>query len=72
MQGLVVFGIGLALTSGSLAALHAVTATPGKPFELVVLVAANLIATIVRFVLLRAWVFRQFARRAGARVRLRR
>ncbi|GAB3424733.1 bifunctional glycosyltransferase family 2/GtrA family protein [Flindersiella endophytica] len=67
LQGLVVFGIGLALTSGSLAGLHAVTATPHRAVELVVLVAANLAATVVRFVLLRAWVFRPFDRRAGGR-----
>ncbi|MFE0592754.1 glycosyltransferase [Micromonospora echinospora] len=54
LQGLVAFGLGLALTSGSLAALHAVAATPPRPVELVVLVAANLAATVLRFVLLRA------------------
>ncbi len=65
-QGLVVFGIGLALTSGALAALHAVTATPVGAVELGVLVAANLLATLVRFLLLRAWVFRApRARSAG-------
>ncbi|MEU1277022.1 dolichyl-phosphate beta-glucosyltransferase [Streptomyces sp. NPDC005805] len=57
-QGLVVFGVGLALTSGSLAALDA--ASGGRPShgtELAVLVAANLAATVVRFLLLRGWVF---------------
>jgi putative flippase GtrA len=53
-QGLIVFGIGLAITSGALALLH----TPSRLLELGVLVAANLLATVVRFVLLRAWVFR--------------
>jgi putative flippase GtrA len=57
-QGLVVFGIGLALTSGALALLHAFTGTPGGPLEVSVLVLANLLATIVRFVLMRTWVFR--------------
>jgi putative flippase GtrA len=57
-QGLIVFAIGLALTSGSLGLLHLITTTPHRVTELVVLVAANLAATIVRFVLLRAWVFR--------------
>ncbi|MEU4422736.1 bifunctional glycosyltransferase family 2/GtrA family protein [Actinoplanes sp. NPDC024001] len=57
-QGLVVFGIGLGLTSGSLAALHAVTAAPARPGELAVLVLANLLATAVRFLMLRVWVFR--------------
>ena len=57
-QGLVVFGIGLGLTSGALALLHAVSAVPGRALEVGVLVAANLLATLVRFVLLKAWVFR--------------
>ena len=57
LQGLVVFGLGLALTSGSLAALHAVAATPPRLVEVGALVAANLLATVLRFVLLRAWVF---------------
>jgi putative flippase GtrA len=56
-QGLVVFGIGLALTSGSLAALHAMSARPAAWLEIGVLVTANLAATLVRFVLLRRWVF---------------
>ncbi|PXY22061.1 bifunctional glycosyltransferase family 2/GtrA family protein [Prauserella flavalba] len=55
-EGLVVFGLGLALTSGSLALLHALTA-PGVALELAVLVGANLAATVLRFLLLRGWVF---------------
>ncbi|MET0422618.1 MAG: bifunctional glycosyltransferase family 2/GtrA family protein [Actinoplanes sp.] len=57
-QGLIVFGIGLGLTSGSLALLDAVSDHPPKHLELVVLVAANLLATAVRFLMLRVWVFR--------------
>jgi putative flippase GtrA len=57
LEGLVVFGIGLALTSGSLAVLHTISADPHRAVELTVLIAANLVATVVRFVLLRAWVF---------------
>jgi putative flippase GtrA len=57
-QGLVAFAAGLALTSGSLAALHAVVPAPGRPAEIVVLVLANLAATVLRFLLLRGWVFR--------------
>ncbi|MDM4718844.1 glycosyltransferase [Micromonospora sp. WMMA1363] len=53
LQGLLAFGLGLALTSGSLAVLHAVAAGPARPVELAVLVAANLAATVLRFVLLR-------------------
>ncbi|MGV2917472.1 glycosyltransferase [Streptomyces alfalfae] len=56
-QGLVVFAIGLALTSGSLAALGAASGDPAHSTELAVLVAANLAATVLRFLLLRAWVF---------------
>jgi putative flippase GtrA len=56
-QGLVVFAIGLALTSGSLAALDAATDSPGHGTELAVLITANLAATVLRFLLLRSWVF---------------
>ncbi|EMD26133.1 Glycosyl transferase [Amycolatopsis azurea DSM 43854] len=57
-QGLVVFGLGLALTSGALALLHLMTA-PGLPLEITALVLANLAATVLRFLLLRGWVFRR-------------
>jgi putative flippase GtrA len=56
-QGLVVFGLGLALTSGALAVLHAITATPARGTEVALLVAANALATLLRFLLLRGWVF---------------
>ncbi|MEU9142358.1 bifunctional glycosyltransferase family 2/GtrA family protein [Streptomyces sp. NPDC048349] len=56
-QGLVVFAIGLALTSGSLAALAAAAAHPAHSTELAVLITANLAATVLRFLLFRAWVF---------------
>ncbi len=56
-QGLVVFGLGLGLTSGALAVLHTMTA-PGLTLEISVLVLANLAATVLRFLLLRGWVFR--------------
>ncbi|MGW3895230.1 glycosyltransferase [Micromonospora profundi] len=52
-QGLLAFALGLALTSGALAMLHAAVAAPARPVELAVLVAANLAATVLRFVLLR-------------------
>ncbi|WP_431931392.1 glycosyltransferase [Micromonospora sp. RP3T] len=52
LQGLLAFALGLALTSGSLAILHAVTVPP-RAVELAVLVAANLAATALRFLLLR-------------------
>jgi putative flippase GtrA len=57
-EGLIVFGLGLALTSGSLALLHA-GGEPGRFTELIVLVLANLAATVLRFLLFRNWVFRK-------------
>ncbi|MER6134320.1 glycosyltransferase [Streptomyces sp. NPDC001815] len=62
-KGLLVFGMGLALTSGSLAALHHMAPGAARLAEVAVLVAANLAATLLRFLLLRAWVFP--ARRRG-------
>ncbi|MFJ4785026.1 glycosyltransferase [Streptomyces sp. NPDC088794] len=56
-QGLVVFTVGLALTSGALTLLHRTVSTPARSTEIGVLVAANLAATLVRFLLFRAWVF---------------
>ena len=57
LQGLVVFALGLALTSGALWLLGALTEQPARLLELTVLIAANLVATALRFVLLREWVF---------------
>ena len=56
--GLTVFVLGLALTSGSLALVHAL-GRPSRGVELVALVLANLAATLLRFLLLRHWVFRR-------------
>jgi len=57
-RGLIAFAAGLAFTSGALAALHAISAQPGRLTEVPVLVTANLVATVVRFALYRSWVFR--------------
>jgi len=66
LRGLIAFGTGLAVTSGALVALHAVTARrPSRAAEVAVLVAANLVATVVRFALYRSWVFRGHGGRAG-------
>jgi putative flippase GtrA len=54
VKGLIAFGIGLVLTSGALAALPAHTS---RGLEVSALVAANLAATVIRFVLYRTWVF---------------
>jgi putative flippase GtrA len=56
-RGLIAFGVCLVLTSGALLALHAVSASPGRGAEIVVLVAANLVATALRFILYHGWVF---------------
>jgi putative flippase GtrA len=56
-KGLIAFGAGLALTSGALLGLHAVSTAPGRGAEVTVLVLANLVATGLRFVLYRSWVF---------------
>ncbi|MER6673211.1 glycosyltransferase [Streptomyces sp. NPDC000983] len=56
-RGLLVFVLGLTLTAGALAALHAAAPDASAATELTVLVAANLTATLLRFLLLRAWVF---------------
>ncbi|KAB2977166.1 glycosyltransferase [Streptomyces sp. SS1-1] len=66
-KGLLVFLVGLALTSGSLAVLDRLAPDAAHLTELVVLVAANLAATLLRFLLLRAWVFRAGRRGTGAR-----
>jgi putative flippase GtrA len=58
LQGLLVFAVGLGLTSGSLAVLGAVSEHPAKPVELTVLIIANALATAVRFLMMRVWVFR--------------
>ncbi len=56
-EGLLVFGLGWLITSGALAALDALVPQPERVLELAVLLVANLVAGLVRFVLLRVWVF---------------
>jgi glycosyltransferase involved in cell wall biosynthesis len=57
-QGLVVFGIAWVITSGSLLELHALNPNANSTVQLIVLTFANLLATVLRFVLFRVWVFR--------------
>jgi len=64
LGGLVAFAIGLALSTGTLALVHAWNAHPSRGVELTALVVANALSTLARFVLLRAWVFHP--RRNGA------
>ncbi|WP_432540408.1 bifunctional glycosyltransferase family 2/GtrA family protein [Kineococcus sp. SYSU DK002] len=56
-QGLFVFLLGWAITSGSLWLLHSAEPGAHRGAELAVLTVANLAATVVRFLLLRTWVF---------------
>jgi putative flippase GtrA len=56
-RGLIAFATALVLTSGALMALQAGDPHAGKAVELAALVAANLVVTMSRFVLYRAWVF---------------
>jgi putative flippase GtrA len=57
LKGLIAFATSLALTTGALMALHAGDPQAGKAAEVAVLVVANLLATMSRFVLYRGWVF---------------
>ncbi|NUR57555.1 MAG: glycosyltransferase [Catenulispora sp.] len=64
--GLVAFAIGLALSSGTLAAVHAGVGHPSRGVEVLALVVANGLSTLARFVLLRAWVFHPRHRNASS------
>ncbi len=65
LQGFGIFVLGLAITSGSLALLQVSAPTAGRLLELTVLVGANLLATVLRFLLLRGWVFRRITTVSG-------
>jgi len=66
VQGLMVFAAGLAITSGSLWLLDRTTAVSHPLVEVTVLTAANLVVTILRFVMMRTWIFAD-GRRAATR-----
>jgi hypothetical protein len=57
LQGLTVFALVLALTSGTLAVTHSLHSAPPVALELALIVALNTTATLTRFLLLRRWVF---------------
>jgi glycosyltransferase involved in cell wall biosynthesis len=59
LQGLIVFVVAFGITTASLGLLRGFDPSPGRAAELVVLVLANLIATGLRFLALRSWVFRR-------------
>ena len=58
LQGLLVFALGLAFTTGALAALGAWAPNASQAVEMLVLVGANALATVLRFVAFRSWIFR--------------
>ncbi|MBV9059305.1 MAG: GtrA family protein, partial [Pseudonocardiales bacterium] len=59
LQGLIVFALVLGLTSGTLVIAHSIDSSPHPVIEVTLLVAANIAATLIRFLLLRRWVFRK-------------
>lgn len=58
LQGLLVFGCGLAVTSGAIWVVRGVGGADHPLAEVAVLTAANLFVTAMRFVLMRLWIFR--------------
>lgn len=58
LQGLIVFLLAWGITSSSLVILHSMNVNAAPGTELLTLTAANVFATLIRFVLLRIWVFR--------------
>ncbi|GAA2841474.1 GtrA family protein [Kitasatospora sp. CM 4170] len=58
LQGAVAFVIGLGLSAGALALLDLAVPDASRVVEVVGLVAANGLATVARFLLLKVWVFR--------------
>jgi putative flippase GtrA len=67
LEGGLAFLLGLALSSGGLALLHATVPGASRTVEVLALVTANGVATLVRFLLMRAWIFHP--RRLGRRGR---
>jgi putative flippase GtrA len=65
LEGLAVYTLGLTLTAGSLATLTTITPHPTHTLELTTLITANLTATLLRFILMRAWVFHPRRHRAA-------
>ncbi len=59
--GLLVFAVGWVLTAGALWGVHAI-GSPNRTVEVVAVVLANLVATLVKFLAFRLWVFRTPAR----------
>jgi putative flippase GtrA len=57
LGGLAALGIALLTTSAAIAGLQALAPGAGRLLELAVLSTANVVATVTRFLLLRAWIY---------------
>jgi glycosyltransferase involved in cell wall biosynthesis len=55
-KGAIVFVLTLGLTTGALGVLHGLDPAPSRDLELLVLNAANVCATVTRYLALRSWV----------------
>jgi glycosyltransferase involved in cell wall biosynthesis len=64
-QGLLVFALGLGITSGSLALLGASAPGAHHGAEIAVLTVANLVVTLLRFGAMRLWIFRERSARTA-------
>ena len=59
LQGMGLFLLSLGVTSGSLALLHLAHPKASTISEMSVLLAANVVAAVLRFLLMRGWMFRR-------------
>ena len=57
LQGLAVFAVAWSATALALAAVQLFAVAQSRLIEITALVLANLLATVLRFVALRGWVF---------------
>jgi putative flippase GtrA len=56
LGGMLAFAVALLVTNSAIVALHVLAPAAPRSIEVATLVAANLLATFIRFVLLRAWI----------------
>jgi hypothetical protein len=68
IQGISVFGFGWALSALSLMVFHQLSTEPSSQFELVLLMAVNLVTTAVRFFTFRHVFSRALARQLAHQV----
>lgn len=62
LGGFVALAVALAVSTAAVLVLHRADPRASKGLELVVLVAANAVATVFRFVVLRSWIARDLGR----------